>query len=104
MKTKERKELQSQYAQKNIEKFFSLLDTRFAPDFDATYVTEIQRLSQAFTLRLSREQKLKFCRNCKCYWNTQTRMIRFSKENQAKEYICKNCGFVRRFPYKKSSQ
>ncbi|MCA9495739.1 MAG: hypothetical protein KC589_02255 [Nanoarchaeota archaeon] len=103
MKSKEKKQIQLEYAKKNINFFFKLLDSRFRPDFDKYYIKEIKNISSSFNIRLSREQKLKFCKNCNIYWNTQTRIIRLNSNKKTKEYICKNCNFKRNFIYSSSS-
>ena len=100
MKNKERKNLQSEYAIFNINFYFKLLEERFKPEFDKKYVREIIRLSQGFNIRLSREQKLKFCRKCNSFWDVNSREIRFNSTFGTQEYICKNCSDVRRFKYK----
>lgn len=100
MKTKERKKVQLNFAEQNIEIFFNLLDKRFKPKFDKHYIREIKKISQSFNIRLKREEKLKFCRKCETYWNSETREIRFNSKTHTKEYVCKNCGFIRRFKYK----
>ena len=103
MKNKERKELQVDYARKNIEHFFSLLDKRFRPEMDSVYIKEILKLSEAFNIRLSRESKLKVCKKCFSYMDANSREIRFDSKNKMKEYICKKCGNVKRFGYSSSS-
>lgn len=100
MKNKDKKLLQTNLAKENIEHFFNLLKTRFYPDFDSKYIKEIQNLSTSFNIRLSREQKLKFCKKCLTYLDVNSREIRFNPTFKTKEYICKNCGAVRRFKYK----
>lgn len=100
MKNKDRKKIQTEYAQKNIQFFLSLLKKRFNPDFDKKYIRELKRLSQGFNLRLTKEEKLLFCNKCSTYWDVNTREIRLNSQNKCKEYICKNCGYVRRFQYK----
>lgn len=100
MKNKQRKQLQLHYAKENIEHFFSLLDKRFYPKYDHLYIKEIKRLTQGFNIRLTREQKLKFCKKCHVYWDSNTREIRLNPTLKAKEHICKNCGSIRRFVYK----
>lgn len=99
MKTKERKNLQNEYASENIDFFFNLLDTKFKPEFNKGYIKEIKRLSEGFNIRLTREQKLKFCKKCLAVWDVKTREIRFNPKTRTKEYICKLCGFVRRYKY-----
>lgn len=100
MNNKERKNLQKELAQINIEHYFKLLETRFEPNYDKFYIKEIQKLSQGFIIRLTREQKLKFCKKCFTYMNTKTQEIRLNPRLGAKEYICKNCSNVKRFKYK----
>lgn len=100
MKAKERKNLQLNFARENISHFFNLLEIRFNPQFDSIYIREIKRLSQGFNIRLTREEKLKFCKNCNIYWNNKTKQIRLNSLNSCIEHICKNCNFVRRFKYK----
>jgi len=78
MKASIRKKIQLEYARKNIDFFFNLLETRFYPKFDKLYVLEIKRLSQGFNLRLNREEKLKFCKNCNSHFNSKSRLIRFN--------------------------
>jgi RNase P subunit RPR2 len=100
MKNKDRKKLQLNYAQKNIDFFFSLLEKQFNPNFDKFYIREIKKLSQSFNIRLKREEKLKFCKTCEIFWNAKTREIRLNDKTKCKEYICKNCSYVRKFKYK----
>lgn len=100
MNNKEKKQIQKQYAQTNLDYFFSLLDTRFRPQFDKNYIKEIQKFSKSFNIRLSREQKLKFCKKCLTYWDTNTKQIRLNSKLGCIEHICKTCAFTRRFRYK----
>lgn len=100
MNNKERKKIQKNYAKKNISFFFSLLKNRFEPSLDSFYIQEIQRFATSFNIRLSREEKLQFCKNCNCYWDNKSRQIRLNSNLKTKDYICKNCGFTRRFKYK----
>ena len=100
MNNKQRKKLMQDYAKKNISFFFKLLDDRFYPKLDKYYIREIKRLSTGFNIRLKREEKLKFCKKCNSYWDSNSREIRLNPNLKTKEFICKNCGFVRRFKYK----
>lgn len=99
MKNKDKKLIQKKLAQENINLFFKLLETRFRPNFDNKYINEIKKLSQGFNIRLKREEKLKFCKKCNTYLDTKTREIRLNSTLKTKEYICKNCGTIRRFKY-----
>ena len=99
MNAKEKKAHVNELVEDNINHYFSLLDDRFKPEFDKLYIQEILRFSKAFNYRLTREQKLKFCKNCLIYWSVDTREIRLNATFRTKEFICKNCGFVRRYKY-----
>ena len=92
-----KKTLSLELARKNIDFFFKLLDSRFNTDFDKYYIKEIKKLSQGFNIRLSRDEKLKFCKKCDIYFDTNTRKIRFNSNLKTKEYICNNCLKIRRF-------
>ena len=100
MKNKDKKTFQNNYANENIKFYFELLEKRENPNFDKKYIQEIKKISQGFNIRLTKEQKLKFCSKCETYWDVNTRQIRLNSTLKTKEYICKNCANVRRFKYK----
>lgn len=100
MKNSNKKNIQKTYARKAINKYFDLLNKRFYPDFDSVYIRHILEISKSFNIRLSREEKLKFCRNCYCYFTVENRKIRLNSKINTIEYICKNCGSVKRFKFK----
>jgi len=104
MKARDRKKIQVEYAKNNISYLFNLLEKRFMPKFDKSYLRDINRLSQGFNIRLTREQKLKFCKNCNTFFTTKTREIRFDSKNKTKNIICKNCSTSRRFSYSSSNE
>jgi RNase P subunit RPR2 len=99
MKTKDRKKIQRELGQNNINIFFNLIKNNFKPEFHTTYVSEVKKLAQSFNIRLSREEKLKFCKKCNTPWNTKTREIRLDSKTRTKNYICKSCKYIRRFKY-----
>lgn len=100
MNNKEKKIIQNNLALKNIDFFLNLLENRFCPEFDSFYIREIKRLSEGFNIRLTREQKQKFCKKCNTYIDISNREIRFNSNFKTIDYICKNCGFTRRYRYK----
>ena len=99
MKASERKKFQRHFAKENINHYFKLLEDEFKPEFNIDYIRDIKRLSEGFNIRLKREDKLKFCKKCNIYWNVNTREIRLNPTLKCKEYICKNCSYVKRFKY-----
>ncbi len=100
MKSSQRKEIQKEYAKQSISKYFNLIKNNFYPTYNEKYIKEILKLSQSFNIRLSRNEKLNFCKKCLIKWDVKSREIRLNSKNQCREYICKKCGFIRRFKYK----
>jgi RNase P subunit RPR2 len=102
MNNKDRKKLQNKYAKNNLNKFFTLIETRFYPKMDSNYINEIKKISTSFNIRLTREQKLKFCKKCNTYLNINTKIIRINPKTCSIEHICKNCGHIKRFKFSKN--
>jgi len=100
MNNRIKKQIQKEFANKNLKIYFNLLETRFKPEYDSLYIKEILKFTRNFNIRLNREDKLKFCNKCFTYLNSKTKEIRLNSENKCVEHICKNCGNTRRFKYK----
>lgn len=100
MKHKKIKNKKQMFAEKNIETIFNILQKRTLKIYDKVHILLIKNISQKFNIRLKREQKLLFCKKCNSYFDIKTRKIRFNKTLKTKEYICSNCGYIRRFRYK----
>ncbi len=100
MKAKHKKELQQDYAKKNIDFFLELASKNSSSTYSKNYIQEVLKFSTAFNIRLQRNQKLLFCKKCLTPWNVETRKIRLDKKNSSKNYICNNCGFIKRIPFK----
>lgn len=101
MNNKERKKLQNKFAKENILFYLDLLKRNFNEDYSQQYINEIIKLSTGFNIRLTREQKLQFCKKCKIVWNVNLKnvKIRLNPKTRTKQYICQNCGFKRNFKY-----
>ncbi len=97
---KDKKNFKKTLAIENIEYYFKLLETRFCPEYDKYYIEEIRKFSERFNIRLSREQKLKFCKKCNTYLNSKNLRIRLNSKLHTNEYTCLNCKYKRRFKYK----
>ena len=100
MNIKKRKRLQKFYAKKTIELYSTAIKEDFYSPYNSKYVKEILNFSSSFNIRLTREEKLQFCKKCFCAWDSKTRTIFFDQKTHTKNYICKMCGFTRRFKYK----
>lgn len=101
MKNQNKKNLQKEYANKAIQKYFSFLDVKFYPPYNEVYIKEILKISKSFNIRLKKEEKLKFCKKCFSYLNFDNKKIRVNKNTKCVEHICKNCGNIKRIRYKK---
>ena len=82
------------FAQENISYFESLIENNFNEKYKKKYIKQIFDLQKSFNLNFTREFKLKFCKKCFSY---KSYIIRIEKLNKSKNYICKNCGNVKRF-------
>ncbi|MBD3398199.1 hypothetical protein GF412_03345 [Candidatus Micrarchaeota archaeon] len=71
------------------------------PERSERYLRLLWKLVQKYKVRLTREQKLSFCKKCFTLWIPgKTVVISFDQRNSILEYKCKNCGFKRRLKYK----
>ncbi len=71
------------------------------PERSERYLRLIWKLVQKYKVRLSREQKLSFCKKCFTLWVPGKNVeISFEARNSILEYKCKKCGFKRRLKYK----
>ena len=100
MKKSQKKIIQTEYAKKTINKYFELIKNNFNSDFNKSYISEIKKTSKSFNIRLTREEKLNFCNKCEIKWDVNSREIRLNPSLNTKEYICKYCGYTRKFKYK----
>lgn len=100
MNGKDKKFIQKTYARINIDKYFQLLANKFNPEYNQFYVKEIKKFSESFNIRLKRSEKLKFCKKCNTYFYVNNFSVRTNKKYKTLDYICKNCGYVKRIKFK----
>lgn len=100
MKAKQKKQFQYQLARENLSYYLDLIRYRHYPNYTSYYIGEVKKFATAFRIRLSREEKLLFCKYCNSPLYSSTKSIRLNKKTKTKDIICKNCGIIRRFPYK----
>jgi RNase P subunit RPR2 len=101
MKKSDKKTYQKQLVQDNISQLLLLSKNPTLTDFHKDYINQVLELAKSSNVRLTREQKLQFCKKCLNPWNSKTCTIRLNSRLGAKEYSCLECGYVRRFSYKK---
>ena len=71
------------------------------PKRSERYLKLLWKLVEKYKVRLTREQKLSFCRRCFTLWIPgKTVEISFDQRHNILQYKCKNCGFRRRLKYK----
>lgn len=74
---------------------------RSHPERSTRYLKLLWKLVEKYKVRLTRGQKLSFCRNCFIPWIPGRNItIRFEQRNCVMEYECRNCGYKRRVKYK----
>lgn len=101
MNKKHKKKLQKEYANTAVLDYFSHLNKTNLEDISKLYVKEIIKFQTSFNLKLSKEQKLSFCKKCYSYHPTfKTLQIRLNSKLKCIEYICTSCKSVKRFKYK----
>ena len=71
------------------------------PERSERYLRLLWKLVQKYKVRLTREQKLSFCKRCFTLWIPgKTVEVSFDQRNSVLQYRCKKCGFTRRLKYK----
>ena len=93
-------------AQERIEILFKLAQEEFDkhPERSKRYLELIDKILierysflKCFNLRLTKEQKKKFCKKCHTLWiKGKTLKIEKGAKNQPDKYICKACGTERK--------
>jgi len=65
------------------------------------YVKRAWAIKLRFKLKLSKELKTSFCKKCFAVWIPgKTVDIKFNQREHIIEYVCKECGYKKRFKYK----
>ncbi len=71
------------------------------PERSERYLKLVWKLVEKYKVRLSKEQKLSFCKKCFVLWIPgKTVNVSFDLRHSVLQYECKKCGFVRRLKYK----
>jgi ribonuclease P protein subunit RPR2 len=71
------------------------------PERSERYLRLLWKLVEKYKVRLTREQRLSFCRKCFTLWVPGRNVeIFFDQRNSVLEYRCGKCGYRRRLKYK----
>ncbi len=96
-----------QIAKERIEILFNLAKEIFNenPKFADRYVFIARKIAMRFNIKLTKEQKKKFCHKCYSYlYPGKNCIIRTNPKTKCVEYLCKNCGKKTRYGYSSESK
>jgi ribonuclease P protein subunit RPR2 len=94
---KKLKDVRKETARERIKTLFEQAKQR--PAYAKRYIALAKKLQQKYRLRFSREQSRAFCKKCCTLFNAKNVSVR-TKEGHV-VYTCKECGFIKRYPYGK---
>jgi len=104
---REKPEWQQSIAKERIDILFreaasAIRDGRF--DRANRYVFLLRKLAMKYNVKLSREQRRKFCHKCYHYLHAKNIKVRINPKTKAVEVTCKDCKHVNRYPYAKEKK
>ncbi|HLD41873.1 MAG TPA: ribonuclease P [archaeon] len=100
-------EWQIKVSKERIEKLLEMArkDSVESPGLSRRYVSLALKIGMRFNVRLPKEQKKAICKNCNSYLIPgKTSTVRASKKQRAIVTTCRNCGSIKRHPYRKEKQ
>lgn len=69
------------------------------PERARRYCDLVRRLAKRYNVRLTRRERMRFCKKCLNYWIPGFNVkVRLRKRGKLAEYAC-SCGAVAKFPY-----
>ncbi|MCC7570447.1 hypothetical protein KO465_03815 [Candidatus Micrarchaeota archaeon] len=99
---KNSKKLKQEIAKERINRLFYLADfySKTNSLYSKKYCLMIDKIRKTVNLRLSKQQKIKFCKKCHTFWIPgNTVKIIQNHSNKRIIYRCLNCGSERKFGY-----
>ncbi len=96
-------EYQTRIARERIDILFSIAEKEFRkhPERSRRYVELAQKIGLRYNVRLSSEEKRKFCKKCNTLLKLGvTSQTRLDKNTKTVNVTCLNCQKVYRYPYK----
>ena len=95
---------QRKIAKERIEILLSLAEKEFEknPERSRKYVELARKIGKRYNVRLTKEQKKKFCKECnQLLIPSKTCSVRLDSKRKLIIVKCMNCGKIYRYPYKK---
>ena len=96
------KKLKKRIAKERVDKLLSLAK-KFSTShskLSQRYCKLIETIRKTVNLRLTKKQKMQYCKKCFTYWKPNKIKIRFNHSNKRIIYKCLNCQFEKIFSYK----
>ena len=106
-RNREKPKWQIDIAKERIKILFGLAENEFKENkkYANRYVELARKIGMRYNVKLPKELKRKFCKDCKSYLVPGINSVhRANKKQQALEVLCKNCGNKTRFPYRKEKK
>jgi len=91
-------------AKERIEILFGLAEKEFSkhPERSRRYIELARKIGLRYNIRLSKEQKRKFCKNCNSLLIPgKTSQVRIKSDKRTVTTKCLNCNRIYRYPYGK---
>lgn len=104
MRTSQKPEWQQKIARERIQILFSLAEKEFNkhPERSKRYVQLARKIGLRYNVRLPKEQKIRFCKNCNSLLIPgRTVEVRIDSKNKTIVRKCLNCNRIYRYPYKR---
>lgn len=103
MRKSQKPEWQTRIARERIQILFSLAEKEFNkyPERSRRYIQLARKIGLRYNVRLSKELKRKFCKNCNSLLiPDKSEQVRIDSKNKTIVRTCLNCNRTYRYPYK----
>ena len=100
-------EWQTKTAKERIQKllFLAQQKAKAEPAYSKRHVGLALKIGMRYNVRIPKEAKRRICKNCKSYLVPgENSTYRTNPKQQSLIVTCKNCGSVKRFPYRKEKK
>jgi ribonuclease P protein subunit RPR2 len=104
MLRKRKPKWQQQIARERIQILLALAEKFFRkkPERSRRYIELARKIGMRYNVRLTKEQKQKFCKNCKSILIPSfSSEVRLDTKNKCILIKCKNCNIIYRQPYRR---
>ena len=103
MRASQKPDWQTKIAKERIQILFSLAEKEFKlhPERSKRYIELARKIGLRYNVRLSKEQKRRFCKNCNTLLKPGvSSKVRLDKSTKTVNVQCLNCNQIYHHPYK----